>query len=114
MTVPAAPVSAQNPEKGFSFVMRLPIVRTMRQPPVRVPRPMAACAVRMIHHGMTFRFGRCIQCRLDAGSANRSWLATRRPPMMPMVFCASLVPWDSENAAAEPSCARRNQRSTEP
>ena len=34
--------------------------------------------------------------------------------MMPMVFWASLVPWDSENAAAEPSCARRNHRSTDP
>ena len=34
--------------------------------------------------------------------------------MMPIVFWASLVPWDSENAAAEPSWARRNQRSTEP
>ena len=34
--------------------------------------------------------------------------------MMPIVFWASLVPWESENAAADPSCARRNQRSTEP
>ena len=34
--------------------------------------------------------------------------------MMPIVFWASLVPWESENAAAEPSWARRNQRSTEP
>ena len=34
--------------------------------------------------------------------------------MMPMVFWASLVPWESENAAADPSWARRNQRSTEP
>ena len=42
------------------------------------------------------------------------WLATSSPPMMPMVFWASLVPWERENAAAEPSWARRNQRSTEP
>ena len=61
MTVAAAPVSAQKPENGLSLVIRLPIVRTIRQPPVRVPRPMAACADRMIHHGTTFRSGRCIQ-----------------------------------------------------
>ena len=58
--------------------------------------------------------GRCIQWRRETGSANSVWLATSRPAMMPIVFCASLVPCDSENAAAEPSCARRNQRSTEP
>ena len=34
--------------------------------------------------------------------------------MIPIVFCASLVPCERENAAAEPSCARRNQRSTDP
>ena len=34
--------------------------------------------------------------------------------MMPIVFCASLVPCESENAAAETSWPRRNQRSTEP
>ena len=34
--------------------------------------------------------------------------------MIPIVFWASLVPWDRENAAAEPSCALRNHRSTAP
>ena len=38
----APPVSAQKPPTGFSLVMRIPIVRTMRQPPVSVPRPIAA------------------------------------------------------------------------
>ena len=114
ITVAAAPVSAQKPENGFSLVMRLPIVRTMRQPPVRVPMPIAACADRMIHHGTVFRSGRCMKWRCDAGSAKWCWLATSSPPMMPIVFCASFVPCESENAAADPSCARRNQRSTEP
>ena len=72
MTVAAAPVSAQKPEKGLSFVIRLPIVRTIRQPPVNVPRPIAACAERMIHQGTTFRSGRCIQWNPDAGSAKGS------------------------------------------
>ena len=32
--------------------------------------------------------------------------------MMPMVFCASLPPWPRLYAAADTSCARRNQVST--
>src|SRR5205085_5417320 len=44
-SVRAAPVSAQKPPTGLSFVMRVPIVRTMRQPPESVPNPMAACAI---------------------------------------------------------------------
>ena len=41
-SVIAPPVSAQNPPTGFSFVMRRPIVRTMRQPPESVPSAIAA------------------------------------------------------------------------
>src|SRR5581483_2384682 len=37
----AAPVSAQKPLRGLSRVSLPPIVRTMRQPPVSVPRPIA-------------------------------------------------------------------------
>ena len=33
--------------------------------------------------------------------------------MIPIVFCASFVPCEREKNAAETSCARRNQRSTE-
>src|ERR1043166_2386429 len=40
--VRAPPVSAQKPCIGVSLVMRRPIVRTMRQPPINVPRPIAA------------------------------------------------------------------------
>ncbi len=39
----AAPlVSAQNPPGGASFVIRIPMVRTIRQPPLMVPKPIAA------------------------------------------------------------------------
>ena len=37
----AAPVSAAKPPTGASFVIFVPIVRTIRQPPESVPRPMA-------------------------------------------------------------------------
>src|SRR5437879_1958144 len=114
ITVAAPPVSAQKPENGFNLVIRLPIVRTIRQPPVSVPRPIAAWAERMIQIGRSFMFGRYMKWYREEGSANSFWFATRRPAMMPMVFCASLEPWESENAAAEPSCARRNHRSTAP
>ncbi len=92
MTVAAAPVSAQKPENGFSFVMRLPIVRTIRQPPVSVPRPIAACAERMIHQGIVFMSGRCMKWRCEPGSSKSARFATSRPPMIPIVFCASFVP----------------------
>ncbi len=38
----APPVSAQKPCMGRRSVMREPMVRTIRQPPNRVPRPIAA------------------------------------------------------------------------
>ena len=49
-----APDSAQKPPRGWSSVIRIPIVFTIRQPPERVPTAIAACAARMIHHGMYF------------------------------------------------------------
>src|ERR1044072_3504875 len=45
-SVSAAALSAQKPPTGFSFVILVPIVRTMRQPPDNVPNAMAACAER--------------------------------------------------------------------
>ena len=36
----APPVSAQQPPTGFSFVIRCPMVFTMRQPPKAVPSEM--------------------------------------------------------------------------
>src|SRR5438477_7212400 len=36
----------------------------------------------------------------------------RTPAMMPIVFCASFVPWLRLNSAADASCSRRNHLST--
>src|SRR5512142_742265 len=38
--------------------------------------------------------------------------ATSSPTMMPIVFWESLLPCESDIAAAETSCSRRNERST--
>ena len=47
----AAAVSAQKPPRGFSRVIRPPIVRTMRQPPLKVPKAIAACAEKITQTG---------------------------------------------------------------
>ena len=47
----APPVSAQKPPTGFSFVMRMPMVLTMRQPPDSVPSPIAAWHASTTHSG---------------------------------------------------------------
>src|SRR3954447_701751 len=49
----AAPVSAQNPLRGFNRVRRDPIVLTMRQPPLSVPRLIAVLAAAMTQ-GLTW------------------------------------------------------------
>ena len=41
-SVAAPPVSAQKPCIGVSLVIRRPMVRTIRQPPIRVPSAIAA------------------------------------------------------------------------
>src|SRR5436309_12431072 len=54
----APPVSAQNPPTGRSFVIRDPIVYTMRQPPNKVPREMALYAPISIQCGIVELSGR--------------------------------------------------------
>ena len=51
MSISAPAVSAQNPPTGRSLVSRIPMVLTIRQPPARVPSPMAACAARITQTG---------------------------------------------------------------
>src|SRR5678816_2843175 len=51
-SVNAAALSAQNPPTGLSFVILVPIVRTIRQPPESVPNAMAACADRTTRVGI--------------------------------------------------------------
>ena len=55
--VVAAAVSAANPSMGRSSTTRNPIVRTIRQPPINVPNPMAAAAAtitRILKHDEVF------------------------------------------------------------
>jgi len=70
---------AQNPPTGFSLVIRMPMVLTMRQPPKSVPRPIAAWQASTTQKGS----GSLVLESPDAMSSIQ---------MMPMVFCASLPP----------------------
>src|SRR5258706_13133062 len=83
ITVAAPPVSAQNPENGFNLVIRLPIVRTIRQPPVSVPRPIAAWAERMIQIGRPFMFGRVTKRKPGGGVGEDTRLRHEGPPTYP-------------------------------
>src|SRR5437867_4195753 len=51
MIVTAPAVSAAKPPTGLSFVIRWPIVFTMRQPPPSVPAAIAAWQERITHVG---------------------------------------------------------------
>ncbi len=109
-SVIAPAVSAQKPPNGVSFVMRWPIVLTMRHPPAIVPRPIAACAARMTQIGILLA---SVRWNAWIGKfTNSAWLDTRSATMMPIVFCASFVPCPSEYAAADTSCSTRKVLST--
>src|SRR5216684_6175244 len=98
-SVAAPPVSAQNPCIGVSLVMRNPMVRTIRQPPIRVPSAIAAW------HDSTTQNG-------TENSAPRCPCEYSSTAMMPMVFWASLPPWPSEYNDADTNCRMRKARST--
>jgi hypothetical protein len=66
---------------GCSLQIFWPIVFTIRQPPMSVPRPIAAWHARTTHNGGSV----CV-----AGIAPDAISTTK---MMPIVFCASLPPW---------------------
>src|SRR3954451_16285305 len=94
-SVAAPPVSAQNPCIGVSLVMRSPMVRTMRQPPISVPSAIAAWQASTTQNG-TEKCSPRWPCEYSSTA------------MMPMVFCASLPPWPSEYSDAETNCMMRN------
>jgi hypothetical protein len=77
--VAAPPLSAQKLCTGVRRVMRVPRVRTMRQPPISVPSPMAAWHVSTSQNG-TWNVAPSIP-----------W-ENRSTAMIPMVFWASLSP----------------------
>src|SRR3984885_3543850 len=97
--VAAPPVSAQKPCIGVSLVIRNPMVRTIRQPPIRVPSAIEAWQASTTQNGTEKCAPRC-PCEYNSTA------------MMPMVFCASLPPWPSEYSDAEANCRIRNARST--
>jgi hypothetical protein len=51
ISVSAPAVSAEKPPTGRSFVIRMPMVFTIRQPPASVPSAIAACAARITQVG---------------------------------------------------------------
>src|SRR5436305_10096749 len=81
-SVIAPAVSAAKPPTGCSFVIFEPIVWMIRQPPDSVPRPIAVCAERITHIGIVNVF------KYPAVKST--------PAMIPIVFCASFVPWPRE------------------
>src|ERR1700712_436141 len=97
--VTAPPVSAQNPCIGVSLVIRKPMVRTIRQPPIKVPNPIAAWQASTTQNGTENSAPRC-PCEYSSTA------------MMPMVFWASLPPWPSEYRDAETNCRMRKARAT--
>ncbi len=84
----AAEVWAAKPCCGCRSVRPLPMVRMMRQPPREVPSAMARPAETMTHTG-----------GLEPGASAPP--ATSARVMMPIVFCASLVPCARETRPAE-------------
>src|ERR1700712_4809503 len=98
-SVAAPPVSAQNPCIGVSLVIRRPMVRTIRQPPIKVPIAIAVWHDSTTQNGIEKCSPRC-PCEYSSTA------------MMPMVFCASLPPCPSEYSDAETNCRVRNARST--
>src|SRR6185437_7423019 len=95
----AAPaVSALKPPMGLSLVMRPPMVRTIRQPPSAMPKPMPSAASATTQSG--------------TAKVGMKWAANRAVAMMPMVFCASLVPCARLSSEAETSWPLRKNRST--
>src|ERR1700691_5442439 len=98
-SVAAPPVSAQNPCIGVSLVIRRPMVRTMRQPPIRGPSAIAAWQASTTQNGTKNCSPSC-PCEYSSTA------------MMPMVFCASLPPCPSEYSDADANCRMRKARST--
>src|SRR6195952_2888396 len=98
-SVAAPPVSAQNPCIGVSLVIRKPMVRTIRQPPIKVPSAIAAWHDSTTQNG-TEKCSPRWPCEYSSTA------------MIPMVFCASLPPCPSEYSDAETNCRIRKARST--
>ena len=97
----AAPeVSAANPCTGWRHRTFRPTVLMIRQPPAAVPSAMAAAHAATTQNGM----GK------DPPTGTTNPPATRAMVMRPMVFWASLPPWESAMEEAERTWKILNQR----
>ena len=92
---------AAKPCAGSILMIRLPIVRMIRQPPTYVPSAIAVAADTITQFG-TSSLGETFP------------LAIRARKMMPIVFWASLVPCASENRLPDTIWPSRNPRETTP
>ena len=94
-----AEVSAAKPWTGSSLKMRCPMVLTIFQPPMAVPRAMAPAQLSLTQSGT---------CSVLSAKPK----IIRARVMMPMVFCASLRPWLVAMKPADSSWSLRKARFT--
>src|ERR1035437_3462067 len=93
--MPAAVVCAAKPWIGCILTILWPRVRMMRQPPIAVPAAMVNAHTTLIHaytlnsgaRRKSNQGGRCSNAVVFVVAVNSV------SAMMPMVFCASFVPW---------------------
>src|SRR5580704_1695301 len=97
----AAIVCAQKPSTGSSLITLIPKVLMIRQPPAYVPSPIAIAASSTTQSGGE---GNTVPVAVSAPALTRASVIT------PMVFCASLAPWENETKAPDTSWASRNRR----
>ncbi len=100
----AAPLSAANPWTGSRWVIRSPRVRTTHHPPIIVPSPITTAHERITQSGISKLSG---TRRPDPASFRSTARVT-----MPIVFCASFVPWLKAMKAAETIWALPKTRAT--
>lgn len=81
---------------GRTLYTAKPSVRTMRQPPERMPRVIAVAQASITHSGTS-----------KAGMKPPS---TSTRVRMPMLFCASLAPCEKASPAVVTNCAPRRRR----
>ena len=104
--ITAALVSAAKPCTGCSFTILWPSVRMIRQPPAAVPAAMVA-AQRIIPIWRRRSPGVLQEVEQGRKISNAPLFVPvkRASAMMPIVFCASFVPWLCAIQAALINCA---------
>src|SRR5690606_23407841 len=107
----AALVSAAKPWIGCSLTSLWPRVLMIRQPPAAVPAAITTAQVTLIQVSMSpLANAPSDGCRnaSQPGSTSRvpaAWALTRVSATMPIVFCASFMPWAKPIPAALTICA---------